>query len=119
MKRTLVALFCAGLLAASAVSARAQTAISEQEAHAIAVDGYLYLSRWVMWEGRGKKWPTVGPGKECGGGPMTGFRGVREYPPADFKGVVRPNFDTLYSVAWLDLTQEPMVVSAPNTDGRY
>jgi len=119
MKRTLVALFCAGLLAASAVSARAQTAISEQEAHAIAVDGYLYLYPLVMMDVTRKQSTNVEPGKEFGRGPMNAFTSVREYPPADFKGVVRPNFDTLYSVAWLDLTQEPMVVSAPNTDGRY
>ena len=44
---------------------------------------------------------------------------VPQYPPADFKGVVRSNFDTLYSIAWTDLTKEPQVVSAPDTNGRY
>ena len=50
---------------------------------------------------------------------MNMFVNVPAYPPADFKVVVRPNFDTLYSIAWLDLTKEPQVVSAPDTDGRF
>src|SRR5207302_7091635 len=58
-------------------------------------------------------------GKELGKGPMNPFSNVSEYPPANFKGVVRPNFDTLYSIAWLDITEEPMVVSVPDTGGRY
>jgi Protein of unknown function (DUF1254) len=41
---------------------------------------------------------------------MNTFTHVRQFPPADFRDVVRPNFDTLYSIKWLDLTNEPMVV---------
>ncbi len=59
------------------------------------------------------------PGKEFGKGPMNTFVNTPAYPPADMRMIVRPNFDTLYSVAWLDLTKEPVVVSAPDTDGRY
>jgi hypothetical protein len=50
---------------------------------------------------------------------MNMFVNVPTYPPADVKVLVRLNFDTLYSVAWLDLTKEPMIVSAPDTNGRY
>jgi hypothetical protein len=50
---------------------------------------------------------------------MNTFVNVPEYPPANFKGVVRPNFDTLYSSAWLDMSKEPVVVTVPDTDGRY
>jgi hypothetical protein len=50
---------------------------------------------------------------------MNTFSSVPEYPPVEFKEVVRPNFDTLDSSAWLDLTKEPMIVSVPDTDGRY
>jgi hypothetical protein len=51
--------------------------------------------------------------------PMNTFANVAAYPTADMKAVVRPNFDTLYSSAWLDLTKEPAIVSVPDTQGRY
>ena len=50
---------------------------------------------------------------------MNTFANIAAFPPADMKVVVRPNFDTLYSSAWLDLTKEPMIVSVPDTHGRY
>ena len=51
--------------------------------------------------------------------PMNSFASLGEFPPADMRVVVRPNFDTLYSSAWLDLTKGPMIVSVPDTHGRY
>jgi hypothetical protein len=110
----------ATLLSLLAVPAFAETPpVTEQEAHAIAVDAYLYLYPLVIMDLTRKQLTNVEPGKEFAEGPMNEFASVPVYPPASFKGVVRVNFDTLYSSAWLDLTNEPMVVSAPNTDGRY
>jgi hypothetical protein len=106
-----------GLSAPIGVSA--QTSVTEQEAHAIGVDAYLYFYSLLSMDVSRKQFTNVEPRKEFGKGPMNMFTNVPEYPPADFKGVVRSNFDTLYSIAWLDLTKEPMVVSAPDTGGRY
>lgn len=66
-----------------------------------------------------KQLTNVEPGKGGRGGPANTFVNIPEYPTADMKVVVRPNFDTLYSSAWLDLAAEPMIVSVPDTDGRY
>ncbi len=54
-----------------------------------------------------------------GSGPPNHFNHIRQYPTADFRAVVRPNFDTLYSPAWLDLTGGPVVLTIPDTDDRY
>jgi hypothetical protein len=53
------------------------------------------------------------------GGPANAFTHIRTFPPADARAVVRPNFDTLYSSAWLDLTDGPVILSTADTGGRY
>jgi hypothetical protein len=93
-------------------------ALTADEAHAIGVDAYLYFYPLVLMDLTRKQSINIDQ-REFGKGPMNVFVNVPAYPLADFKGVVRSNFDTLYSIAWLDLTREPLVVSAPDTDGRY
>jgi hypothetical protein len=93
--------------------------ITEEAAHSIAVDAYIYFYPLLSMDITRKQFTNIEAGKELGKGPMNMFVNIPAYPPGDFKGVVRSNFDTLYSIAWLDLTKEPLVVSAPDTDGRF
>jgi len=51
-------------------------------------------------------------------GPVGQFINVKRYPPGNFRGVSAPNADTLYSAAWIDLS-EPQVFSHPDMGDRY
>jgi hypothetical protein len=103
----------------SGLAARDRAGLSEHQARVLGVEADLYLHPLVIMELTRRPATNLAAGERPGFGPMGVFSHIREFPPADFKAVVRPNFDTLYSVAWLDLTSEPMVVSAPDTHDRY
>ncbi len=107
------------LLAGAFQPARAQEPITEQEAHAIGVDAYLYLYSLVTMDITRRQLTNVAANTVPLRNPMNLFANVPAYPSADTRVVVRPNFDTLYSSGWLDLTKEPMIVSVPDTQGRY
>jgi hypothetical protein len=51
--------------------------------------------------------------------PVNVLQRVRSFPDAQFKTVVRPNLDTLYSTAFLDLSQGPLVFDMPANEIRY
>jgi hypothetical protein len=106
------------------------TAMTLQPAHAaeattgptiddIAVNAYLYFYPLVSLDVTRLQATNIEPGKMLMRGPPNMFNNAPAFPPADFKAVVRPNFDTLYSIAVLDMTKEPVIVSVPDTNGRY
>jgi hypothetical protein len=95
----------------------AQASVSAQEAYEIGVEAYIYFYPLVTMDVTREQINHT-PGAPANS-LVNRFVHIRTFPPADFRAVVRPNFDTLYSSAWLDLTKEPMIVSAPDTGGRY
>jgi hypothetical protein len=90
-----------------------------EEARTIAEEAYIYLYPLVTMDVSRRQLTNVEAGKMVGRGPMNSFAHIREFPTAEFREVVRPNFDTLYSSGWLDLTNGPVVLSVPDTNGRY
>ena len=107
------------LALAPLAKAQPETGLTEQEAYQIGMETYIYAYPLVTMDVTRRQATNVAAGKTVGRGPSNTFTHVRAYPTAEFRDVVRPNFDTLYSIAWLDLTKEPMVVSVPDTEGRY
>ena len=117
MRSNLVALIFGVLF--TAVFAASARAITEDEAHAIGVDAYLYFYSPITMDLTRLQSTNVEPGKVAFKGPMNTFVNAQAYPTADMRTVVRPNFGTLYSAAWLDLTKEPVPVRArPGSSSR-
>ena len=82
-------------------------------------EAYVYLYPLVIMEVTRQQSVNVAAGARPGAGPPNQFHHIRRLPRADARSVVRPNFDTLYSMAWLDLTRGPVRVHVPDSEGRY
>jgi hypothetical protein len=119
MKFLMVSLMLAASFMQLALAQSASSPITEETARAIGVDAYLYFYPLISVDITRQQSTNIEAGKELGKGPMNMFVNIPTFPPADAKVVVRINFDTLYSIAWLDLTREPQIVSVPDTGGRY
>jgi hypothetical protein len=96
------------------------TPISASEAKAIAADAYVFGYPLVLVDVTQQMSTAVSqPSSAAIRAPINQFVHAREFPDYTFTQVVTPNADTLYSVAWLDLYKEPMVLSVPDTGRRY
>ncbi|HRD59945.1 MAG TPA: DUF1254 domain-containing protein [Nocardioides sp.] len=93
--------------------------VLSSDVRTLAHEGYVYLYPLVTMEVSRRQQTSVAEGVRLGFGPPNQFHHVRTFPPADFRAVVRPNFDTLYSSAWLDLSGGPVQISVPDSGDRY
>ncbi len=88
-----------------AVTALAQT---PQNIRSTAEQAYLFAYPLVLMEHTRLRTPA-----------MNRINNSLEFPGAAFRNVVRPNADTLYSSAWIDLGKEPLILKVPDTQDRY
>lgn len=93
--------------------------MANQDLLDLGVEAYIFLYPLVTMDVTRRVMTNVPPGAKPGMGPMGAFHHMRAFPDANFKAVVRPNFDTLYSSAWIDVTDEPMIMSVPDAGDRY
>jgi hypothetical protein len=104
------------------LAARARTHIhnlSEEDAHEIALEAYIYAYPLVLMELTRRVLTNVAQPDASGRAPMNRFGHRQTFPDANFTDVVRPNADTLYSTLWFDLSKEPLLVHVPESGGRY
>jgi hypothetical protein len=93
--------------------------ISGEEAREIAKEAYVYAYPLMLMSISFQQFTNYAePTGLVTQAPVNQFSHAKAFPPADFKTVIRPNVDTLYSAANLDLGPEPLVLSVPATD-RY
>lgn len=122
---TLVAAFATGSRLtiahgkAQATEMAATQAVTAEEAQQIAQEAYIYLYPLISMDATRRQVINTDPSISPMGGPENAFTHIRTFPTAEMRAVVRPNFDTLYSSAWLDLTKGPVIVSTADTAGRF
>jgi hypothetical protein len=92
--------------------------LSESDALAIATEAYIYGYPLVTMEMTRRVLTNVAA-VESQKAPMGQFAKLRQYPTAANREVTAPNADTLYTLAWLDVSREPWVLSIPDMKDRY
>ena len=103
---------------AEADAKMAAAAAKELEAREIAIDAYIYAYPLVTMEYTRRVMTNVD--KPAGSkAPMGQFARLRNYPAVDDHSVTAPNADTLYTLAWLDVSKEPWILSIPDMKDRY
>lgn len=85
----------------------------QDELNRIASEAYLFFTPLVIMEFTRRTQTNVTLTTHPALKPMNHLSHTRAFPPGDFRAVVRSNWDTLYTSAWLDLREEPQIITVP------
>lgn len=115
--RYLITLLSVCLISGNLMAAPTQYP-SSAEAEQMGYDAYLYAYPMILMDFTRQQLTNYARTQKNGMGPENQFNHFSSTPDDAFKEVIRPNVDTLYSTAWLDLKKEPLVLVVPSTQ-RY
>lgn len=115
----LVALAWSGLFVSHSIAA--PPTLTPDEIQDLAVDAYVYAYPMVIMDVTRRVSTNVGAANSAVGmkAPMNQFGHAMAFPDDRFEAVVRANADTLYSSLWYDVSKEPLIVTVPDSGGRY
>jgi hypothetical protein len=117
-----LALVCLlALLLSVGCNAKKETAASNpgvEEALSIATDAYVYGYPLVTMDLTRKRLTNVAVPDDSHA-PMGQMLKLRTYPAVDNHAVTAPNADTLYTMAWFDVSKEPWILTVPDMGNRY
>ncbi|MEK2687444.1 DUF1254 domain-containing protein [Bdellovibrio sp. GT3] len=108
---------CAGMLA-NCASSKDTAKNTPQDIQGSTEQAYFYAYPLVLM-GISRDVMTATPRASQSRAPLNQISNKRAFPDDRFTDVVSPNADTLYSSAWLDLSNQPMVLSVPDAGDRF
>lgn len=123
-RRWLAAAFLAlltGLPAAAATAAdtdQRDTAAYDR-GYELGLKAYRYGLPLVTTQKTFRHQTSVDVSNDRGFGPVNRFNPIRRFVTPEDRSVVAPNLDTLYSIAWLNLSRQPQVIHVPRVEDRY
>ena len=98
----------------------------EEYAYSLGIQAYVYGFPWIylswlkwLWTTKGGKVLMDKQNKSLPWAPVNSFYRSAALASSDTPAGGSPNCDTLYAVAWLDVSKDPIVVSVPKITDRY
>ena len=112
---SLLTLLSCGLLSACSAEKTQPDTLDTETVWETVSEAYIYAFPLVLTDAT-KTLSTNTDGTMTGRAPINQFNHAQKLADASFRTVVTPNVDTVYSQAWLDIREEPMIFVLPETD---